>query len=97
MERLTFQELKDRRQEWKSAVIVFTEDTFNKPYSLDERSYRLTENDMWGLDDTKIGRRITGSCLDGTDQNIRLDWYMFGHDDPKHNWKVDYCYIEEKI
>lgn len=63
MEKLTFQQLKDKRNEWKSAVIVFTEDTFNKPYSLEERSYRLTENDMWGLDDKKIGRRISASGL----------------------------------
>lgn len=80
MEKLTFQQLKDKRSEWTSAVIVFTENSFNKRYSLESRSYRLTENDMWGLDDTN--------------QSVRLDYYMFGHDNPKNNWKVEYCYIE---
>lgn len=97
MEKLTFSQLKSKRNEWKSAVIVFTEDSFTKAYSLEERSYRLTDNEMWGLDDTKIGRRITGSSLDGTDINVRLDHYMFGYDDPKDNWKVDYCYIEKTV
>lgn len=96
MGKITFQELKEKRLQWKSAVIVFTEDSFNKFYPLISRSYRLTENDMWGLDDTKIGRRITGSCLDGTDQNVRLDYYM-NQDNPENNWKIEYCYIEEYI
>ena len=97
MEKLSFQELKDQRLTWKTAVIVFAQESFTKEYSLESRSYRLYENDMWGLDDTKMGRRITGSCLDGTDQNVRLDNYMFNHADPKDNWKVEYCYIEEYI
>jgi hypothetical protein len=97
MEKITFEQLKEKRLEWKSAVIVFTEDSFDKVYPLEARSYRLTDNEMWGLDDTKMGRRITGSSLDGTDNNVRLDCYMNGYDDPADNWKIDYCYIEEFI
>lgn len=94
MNKITFQELKDCREKWKTAVIVFTEKSFDKPYSEQSRSYRLSENDMWGLDDSAVGRRVTGSCLDGTDQDIRLDHYMC-QDNPKDNWKVEYCYVEE--
>lgn len=97
VEYLTFQQLKDRRAEWKSAVIVFTENSFSRLYPLDSRSYLLTDNSMWGLDDTKEGRRITGSSLDGVDIDTRLDWYMFGQADPEDNWKVAYCYIVEYV
>lgn len=37
---------------------------------------------------------LFGSCLDGTDQMVRLDWYMkdFGN---KGGWVVDHCYLKE--
>lgn len=91
MKKITFEQLKERRNEWKTSVIVFTEDSFAEKYPLESRSYRLIDNQMWGLDDTKIGRRISGSALDGSDNNVRLDYFI------NNEWKIDYCYIEEFV
>lgn len=97
IEKISFKELKARRSEWKSAVIVFKQGPyFNREYTELERSYRLVENDMWGLDDTKSGRRITGSSLDGSDKNVRIDAYIYGSD-PNYRWQIDYCYIEQYV
>lgn len=68
-------------------VIVFTEDSFNQPYTEKERSYRVS-NDNRAYQSGKISNSIWGDCLDGKDLGVRLDWYM--HD----GWKVDYCYFE---
>ena len=35
-------------------------------------------------------RRIYGSCLDGTDQCVRLEGYMRG----ENAWKIDRCYMK---
>lgn len=73
-------------------VIVFTEDSFNKPYSEEERSYKVSNNTSRGLQTGKISNSIWGDCLDGKDLGVRLDIYM--QEDPV--WKVDYCYILDK-
>ena len=68
------------------AVVVFTEDSFTKPYTVEERSYQLTSDNKAFLPD-QLSNSIFGNCLDGNDLGVRLDWYM--HTD----WKVDYCYL----
>ena len=85
MEKLKLSDLRDRK-DWEEAVIVFTEESFTKPYSLESRSYKVRRN--WGkyFDSTKLGKSLYGECLDGTDECLRLDFYL-------GNWKVDYCYI----
>lgn len=70
-------------------VIVFTKDSFNKPYTETERSYRVS-NDNKGFQHGKISNSIWADCLDGKDLGVRLDWYMYDA-----GWKVDYCYLEE--
>ena len=70
---------------WKKAVIVYKQSSFKQPYTETQRSYQIF-NGQWGLDSSKMGRCIVGSCLDGTDQNLRLD---------VQNWKIEYCYIIE--
>ena len=69
-------------------VIVFTKDSFNKPYTETERSYR-TDNSQKAFNHGMISNSIFGNCLDGKDLGVRLDWYMYD------GWKVDYCYLEE--
>lgn len=69
-------------------VIVFTEDSFNKPYTETERSYRTWSSNK-GFQHGKISNSIFGDCLDGVDLGVRLDIYMYD------GWKVDYCYLEE--
>lgn len=74
-----------------SAIVVMTEDSFTELYSERSRSYRITSSNGKLFFDGMCGNSVWGSCLDGTDQNIRLDYYI------GHPWKVERCYIEGEI
>lgn len=82
--KIKFSELIDNPT-WKKAVIVYSQDNFEEPYTKQELSYEIC-NGQWGLDSSKMGRCIIGNCLDGLDNGVRLDNY---------DWKIDYCYITE--
>ncbi len=99
MKKITFKELESKMYKFNKesnitakgvgaelkAVIVFTEDSFPKKYPLESRSYEVTNhNKAWisGMNSNSI----FGSALDGTDNDVRLDWYL-------NDWTVDYCYI----
>lgn len=86
-ERLTLKQLEERINEWNKAVIVFTEDSFDKPYTEQERSYEI-RSDAKYFDGSKLGNSLFGNCLDGKDHNVRLDWYL-------GEWHIEYCYIVE--
>lgn len=73
------------------AVVVFTEDSFTKPYTERDRSYQFSSDNKAFLPN-QLGYSIFGDCLDGSDLGVRLDWYMR---DPKNPWKVEYCYLLE--
>ena len=68
-------------------VVVFTEDSFKKHYSEKSRSYQFTSDNKAFLAN-QSSNSIFGYCLDGTDDGVRLDWYM-------GDWKVEYCYLLE--
>lgn len=93
----TFQELKQHSPgEDLTAHVVFTGDSFAKPYPLLSRTYRFTSNNN-GFWPKKISRSIFGYCLDKTsDQGIRLDWYM-AEEGNADGWKVEDCYILEQM
>lgn len=76
------------RKEKQYAIIVFTEDSFDKPYTEQQRSYQIS-NYSKRFFPNMLGTSLSGDCLDGTDLGVRLDWYMGGKD----GWKVDYCYL----
>lgn len=86
MKKMTLNELSNNKS-WKKAVIVFTKDSFNREYSEKSRSYEVSSNDKY-FDGNMIGNSLFGNCLDGTDNDVRLDRYI-------GDWKVDYCYIKE--
>lgn len=65
------------------AVIVFKASNWKKPYALRSRSYRV-RNCCRRFQEGKISNQLSGDCLDGTDQGVRLDWY---------HWEVEYCYM----
>ena len=96
MERVTFQELCDRSDQWKKAVIVYKEESFEQSYSLESRSYEVSS-------DNKHFRKVLtsyslfGSSLDGSDKGVRLDRYMYSlpEDGLGKRWEVEYCYIIE--
>ena len=72
-------------------VVVFKEESWDKHYTEEQRSYELSSDNKAFLAD-QIGNSIFGDCLDGKDLGVRLDWYMRDADKP---WKVDYCYLLE--
>jgi hypothetical protein len=73
---------------WKEAVVVFTESSFEKPFTELERSYKISSGDKY-FDGNMGGNSLYGNCLDGKDLGVRLDIYIY------EGWKVDYCYITE--
>lgn len=78
-----------------TGMIVFTEDSFNKPYTRLSRSYCLSSDNkaFWPH---AAGYSIFADCLDGTDQGVRLEWYM-AEEGNAGGWKVEDCYILEKM
>ena len=72
-------------------VVVFTADSFNKPYTEKERSYAFTSDNKAFLPN-QLGYSIFADCLDESDLGVRIDWYMRADKNP---WKVEYCYLLE--
>lgn len=68
--------------------VVFTEDSFDKKYTSEQRTYEFSSRNKYFMAG-KNGNSIFADCLDGKDLRIRLDWYI-GID-----WHVEYCYIVE--
>lgn len=74
------------------AHIVFTEVSFDKPYSLEARTYAVSSNNK-AFQPNKGGYSIYGSSLDGTDLYVRLERYVNVEHGGKDGWAVDYCYL----
>ena len=85
----------DSPMEELTAHIIFTEDSFTKPYPLLSRTYRLSSDNkaFWP---NMGGYSIFAYCLDGTDQGVRLDWCM-EEEGNIGGWKVEGCYILEQM
>ena len=78
-----------------TAHIIFTEDSFDKEYPLLSRTYRVS-SDNKAFYTSMGGYSIFACCLDGTDQGVRLDWYM-ADESNSGGWKVEDCYILEQM
>lgn len=100
--RMTFRELRDLFLEHNKtqlsktvkAFIVFDEGSWpGCHYSLESRTYKIASNNK-AFRTNCCSSSLFGSCIDGSDRNVRLDWYMedFGN---KNGWVVDYCYLED--
>lgn len=64
-------------------VIVFSEDNWEKEYSLESRSYVVSsENRRFKAG--AISNSLFGDSLDHSDMGVRLDLY---------GWKVEDCYM----
>ena len=64
-------------------VVVFKESNFETPYSLEERSYKVSSANKRYID-SMCGSSVFGTSLDGSDVGVRLDMY---------DWEIDYCYL----
>lgn len=85
---------RDHPTQGLTAHIIFTEDSFDNEYSLLSRTYRITSDEkaFWP---SMAGYSVFGDCLDGTDQGVRLDYYMQKERANVNGWKVEDCYILE--
>ena len=86
--RSRFCEAENEGKEHLSGYIVFTQDSFDKPYDERSRTYGVSSNNK-AFQAGMGGYSIFGSCLDGTDPCLRLDGYMFG----ENAWKIEKCYM----
>ena len=94
---LTYSELADRFRNAESegkkhltGYIVFSQESFNKPYDERSRTYAVS-SDNKAFKAGLGGYSIYGSCFDGSDPCVRLDGYMRG----ENAWKIEKCYLKE--
>lgn len=104
MERYTYEEIKQYLKDYNKkhnyttkgtdthcvVVAVISQDSFEKEYSLDERSYVFT-NDNKAFIEGQLGS-IFADSKDGSDRAVRLEQYLEEEGNPG-GWKVEYCYI----
>lgn len=88
--RSRFCEAENEGKEHLSGYIVFSQDSFDKPYDERSRTYGVSSNNK-AFQSGMGGYSIFGSYLDGTDPCVRLDGYMFG----ENAWKIEKCYMME--
>ena len=81
-------------KETAHVVVVFTQDSFEKEYSEESRSYIVSSDNKAFLDGMG-GYSIYSSSLDGSDVGVRLEAYMAEEHGGKDGWKVEYCYIKD--
>lgn len=77
-----------------TGYVVFTADSFDKPFSEESRTYSVSSNNK-AFQPNMGGYSIYGSCLDGTDPLVRLEGYMAAEHGGKDGWKVERCYTKE--
>ena len=102
MEKMTYAELAGKFRVHEAShpdthltgFIVFTEDSFDKSYSLESRTYRVS-SDNKAYRPNMGGYSIFGWALDGSDPGVCLEAYMAAEKGGPSGWKVDYCYVEE--
>lgn len=101
MEKSTYKELAKAFREHErthsdgshlNGAIVFTEDSFNRPYSLEARTYLVSSNNKAFIPGMG-GYSIYASAADGSDPMVRLEGYMAEEHGGAKGWKVDYCYL----
>lgn len=101
---MLYRELRDRfikfNREHPNATplkgfIVFSAENWPKTYSEKSRTYEV-HSDNKAFRPNASSCSLFGSSLDGTDQGVRLDWYMADFGIPG-GWAVERCIIKEPI
>ena len=85
-----FRTVNDRHLEPIVGYVVFTADSFDKPYNEESRTYAISSNNK-AYQSGMGGYSIYGSCIDGSDPCIRMDGYMRADD----GWKIEKCYMKK--
>lgn len=88
-----FREVEKTGKEHLTGYIVFTEDSFDKPYSEAARTY-VVSSDNKAFCPNMGGYSIYGSALDGSDPLVRLEGYMKDEKGGKDGWKIERCYMK---
>lgn len=89
-----FRDAERNGKEHLSGYIVFSPDSFTKPYSVEERTYIVSSNNK-AFQPGMGGYSIYGSSLDGSDVCCRLDGYMANERGGENGWKIERCYMKE--
>lgn len=89
-----FREFENNHKEHLTGYVVFTEDSFDKPYSEKSRTYVISSNNK-AFQSGMGGYSVYASCLDGSDPCVRLDGYMFDEHGGENGWKIEKCYMLE--
>lgn len=76
-----------------TGYIVFSQDSFELEYSLEERTYVVTSNNK-AYRPNMGGYSIFASSLDGSDFGVRLDHYMADEHGGADGWKIERCYMK---
>ena len=84
----------ERKGEHLLGYVVFTADSFDKPYDERSRTYFVSSNNK-AFQPNMGGYSIYASCLDGTDPMVRLECFMAAEHGGKNGWKVERCYVME--
>ena len=71
---------------------MFTEDSFDKTYPIEARTYMVSSNNK-AFQDGMGGYSIYGSSVDGEDLCVRLDGYMKDEHGGANGWKIEKCYV----
>lgn len=85
-----FRSVNNRELPHITGYVVFTSDSFDKPYNEESRAYRISSNNK-AYQSGMGGYSIYASCLDGTDPCLRLEAYMCG----ENAWKIEKCYMKK--
>ena len=78
-----------------TGYIVFSEDSFEKSYPEEARTYAVS-SDNKAFQPNMGGYSIYASSIDGSDPMIRLEMYMAAEKGGKDGWKIERCYMKER-
>lgn len=84
----------ERNDTHMTGYVVFSQDSFDLPYSEASRTYEISSNNK-AFKEGQCGYSIFASSLDGSDRNVRLERYMANEYGGENGWKIEKCYTKE--
>lgn len=90
-----FREAEENNGAHITGYVVFSQDNFDAQYSEDSRSYAISSNNK-AFQSKMGGYSIYGSALDGSDDNVRLDRFMYDEHGGPNGWTIEKCYVSQR-